>query len=496
MSEKRYNPENAEFNQKQDFDFTLLSKLIPNFDFRYKKNLKDHMIENCASIQGRVQRLSLKISSKNRDDSNLIRFFTIRNVDGTASYFKIKFPMPIIQHIHPSFKYLHKKIGNFNNPGVEELIPCYLLNFNHVSLSKIGLNSIHDSTIDSIGDGIYTKFSHENSGKYVQFSSTNILRLGGSNENVLEGKEIIDNCFEYAYWNLPTPRNMISSTINNLIYHSSSKIYENNVLELNKTLIKIVKIRRKPESLIILKTQNIRCLYADVVILVDDGNKIFSEKRTIFLIESVANLFKGGDIFTGLILRQNYSQSHYSVVIGSIGKKIESNDLTHLLSIVIQNKLQFLEENSSITYVDKISKLSVDVSEIIENNSFEDGIFDSSFKSISDFESNMEKSIKKLFPLYINDNETIHQLSPTVISFLLSYDPEILQNRNALITIIKILDLISVNSKEWGESAQLQLEISNNKTNHLTSTTQNLLIENLPVLVNMMMYSRIFSQNY
>ena len=80
--------------------------------------------------------------------------------------------------------------------------------------------------------------------------------------------------------------------------------------------------------------------------------------------------------------------------------------------------------------------------------------------------------------------------------FLLSYDPKILRNRDALTTIIKILNLISVNSEQWGESARSQLEISNNQNNHLTSSTINLLLDNLPILVNMMMYSRIFSQHY
>lgn len=496
MSDRRYNPENAEFNDKQDFDFTLISKLLPNFDFRYKKNLKERMIEDCKSIQERIERLSIKISSKDRNDSNLIRFFTIRNVSGDASYFKIKFPMPIIYHIHPAFKHLRKKIRNVNNSGIEEFVPCYVLNFNHVSLSKIGVHSTLDSSINSIGNGIYTKYSHENGGKYVQFSSTNILRLGGSNENVLEDKEIIDNCFEYAYWNLPAHRNTFSSTINNLIYHSSDKIYENNVLELNKTLIKIIKIRRKIESLTILKTWNIRCLFADVVILVDDGNKIFSKKHTVFLIESIANSFKEGEMFTGLILGQNFSQPYYSIVIGSVGKKIESDNLTHLISIVMQNKLQFLEENSSVTYVDKISKLSVDVSEIIKNDFIEDKIFNSSFKSISDFENNVEKSIEKLFPLYIIDDGEIHQLSPTMISFLLSYDSKILNDKKVIFQIIKILNLVKVNSKIWGAAALSQLNISSGQSNPLTSSTLNLLLENMPLLVNMMVYSRIFSQNF
>ena len=500
MSDRRYNPENAEFHREGDFDFTLLEKIIPNFDLRYKKNLKERMIEDCKSIQTRNERLSIKIPSKDRNDSNLVRFFTVSHVSGDASYFKIKFPMPIIYHVHPAFKHLHTKISNAYNsgnvyyPGFTEFVPCYLLNFNHVSLSKIGSSS--DSPINSIGNGIYSTFSHETGGKYTQFSSTNILLLGGSNENVLEGKEIIDKCFEYAYWNLPSPRKMGSSTINNLIYHSSSKVYENNVLELNKTLIKIIKIRRKPESLTILKKHNISCLSADVVILVDDGNKIFSEKHGVFLVESVANSFKEGEIFTGLILKQNFSRPYYSLVIGSVGKKIESDNLTHLISIVMQNKLQSLEENSSITNVDKISKISVEVSEMIDNNSIGGDIFDSSFKSIADFENNVKKSIEELFPLFINDNNTVYQLSPTMISFLLSYDPKILRNRDALTTIIKILDLISVNSKQWDESARSQLEISHNINNYLATSTKNILLENLPILVNMMMYSRLFSQHF
>ncbi len=490
MSNRRYNPENAEFHQENDFDFTLLDKLIPNFDSNYKKNLQNRMIEDCESIQTIIKRLSITIPSKDRSDSNLIRFFTILI---RASYFKIKFSVPITNHVPTAFKLLHEKIRNSYNAGVTEFLPYYMLDLNHVSLSKIG--NAGDSSVNSIGDGLYTQYSHEKSGKYAQFSSTNVLLLGGSNENVLKGTEIIDRCFEYLYWNLPVPKNMKPPTINNLIYHSSSQIYKNNILELNKTIIKIIKIGRT-ESLTILKTRNVKCLYADVIILVDDGDKIFSEKRRLFLIESVANLFKEGDIFTGLILSQNYSQPYYSIVIGTVGKKIESNDLTSLISIVMHKKLQYLEENSSITYVDKITTLSVDVSEMIDSNSIGNGVFDSSFKLINDFENNVKKSIEELFPLYINNDGDIHQLSPTMISFLLSYDLKILSDKKAIPVIIKLLNLLKINSTGWSDDARSQLRISSTKSNPLTSSIQNLLLENMPLLVNMMVYSRIFSQNF
>lgn len=491
MTNRRYNRENAEFNQDPDFDFTLLDKLIPRFDSRYKKNLKDRMIDDCESIQTRIKRLSITIPSKDRSDSNLIRFFTLLT---RASYFKIKFSVPIINHIHPAFKLLHEEISNGPYHGVAEFLPCYMLNLNHISLSKIGITG--DSSVNSIGNGLYTKYSHEKSEKYAQFSSTNILLLGGSSEKVLEEKEIINKCFEYLYWNLPVPKNMKPSTINNLIYHSSSQIYKNNVLELNKTLVKIIKIESKTESLTVLRKKNVKCLYADVMMLVDDGDKIFSEKRRVFLIESVANLFKEGEIFAGLILRQIFSQPYFSIIIGTVGKKIESNDLTHLVSIVMQKKLQYLEENSSITYVDKITNLSVNVSEMIANNSIGDGVFDSSFKLISDFESNTKKSIEELFPLYINNDGDVHQLSPTVISFLLDQDSKILRDKKAISVIIKLLNSLKIDSGDWGDDASSQLRISSTKSNPLTSSTLNLLLENMPLLVNMMVYSRIFSQNF
>ena len=490
MSDRRYDRENAEFHQENDFDFTLLDKLIPNFDSNYKKDLQNRMIDDCESIQTRIKRLSITIPSKDRSDSNLIRFFTLLI---RASYFKIKFSVPITNHVHPAFKLLREKIRNSYNVGVTEFLPYYMLDLNHISLSKIGTPG--DSSVNSIGNGLYTQYSHEKSGKYAQFSSTNILLLGGSNENVLKGTEIIDRCFEYLYWNLPVPKNMKPLTINNLIYHSSNQIYKNNILELNKTIIKIIRIGRT-ESLTILKTQNVKCLYADVIMLVDDGDKIFSEKRRIFLIESVANLFKEGEIFTGLILSQNYSQPYYSIVIGTVGKKIESNDVTHLISIVMQKKLQYLEENSSITYVDKITNLSVDVSEMINNNPIGNDIFNSSIKSISNFENNVKKSIEALFPFYINNEGDVHQLSTTMVSFLLSYDLKTLSDKKAISTIIKLLDLLKINSTGWGDDARSQLKISSTKSNPLTSSIQNSLLENMPLLVNMMVYSRIFSQNF
>lgn len=177
MTQRKFNPENAEFNQKNDFNGRLFDILIPEFDKQYRKKLKIEMIRECISIVQRVKMFSFKIKSENRYDSNLIRPLTIRDEHGDPAYFTIKFPMPIIQHIHPAFKRLHFEFNFYMKNSTVEFTPCYLMNFNHVSLSKIQKPHNSTSIYGEIGDGLYTKFSHQN-GKYITFSSSNILLLG------------------------------------------------------------------------------------------------------------------------------------------------------------------------------------------------------------------------------------------------------------------------------------------------------------------------------
>ena len=48
---RRFDPENAEFPEKRNLNYTLLKKSIPRFDLHYKQRLQGRMIEDCKNIQ-------------------------------------------------------------------------------------------------------------------------------------------------------------------------------------------------------------------------------------------------------------------------------------------------------------------------------------------------------------------------------------------------------------------------------------------------------------
>ena len=440
--------------------------------------------------------LSFKTKLEKRNSSTQARPWTIKGVHGEPAYFTIKFSMPVIHYIPAAFKHLHSQF-NFTIHNSVEYAPCYLMNLNHVALSKQEKMKRSTPVYGEIGDGLYSKYMFKG-GKPMKLSSSNILLLGATKESVqVSEQESIDKCFEYCYWCLPTPKKMKDvSCIHNLLYHKSNSIVPGGVLQLRKTLLKILKIHSKSWMQILPMKESIKCYSAEVALLVDDGKTIFSEKRSIFLTEGVVNSFKEGTIFNALIMTQNITHPKYTLVVGSVGLPIEPGNVKPLLSVVMWKSLQYLEEDSSITRVDNINKLTNDVLQILQNNSGEFDIFNPIFAWEHNVKKKVEKTIADLFPLYVLENEDVHQLSPTVLSFLLFSAPEILRKRKSILAIVRILDVMKPNSKSWGEKSRSKLQISSNDSKHPDSFSTSFFLNNLPRLVTRMVYSRIFSQHY
>lgn len=492
MTARGYDPEKAEYNPKNNSERKLLEERIP----KYSKELWIDMIQECKLILEHVEMLSFKTESKKRSSSIQIRPWTIRDAYGEPAYFTIKFSMPVIHYVPATFKHLHFQFG-FTKKNSVEYTPCYLMNLNHVTLLKMEKPKNSPQVYGEIGDGLYSKFMFQG-GRSMNLSSSNILLLGATKENVqVSEQESIDKCFEYCYWCLPTPKKMKDiSCIHNLLYHKSSYIERGGVLQLRKTLLKILKVRGGSFLKILPKGKAVKCFSADVALLVDNGETIFSEKRTLFLIEGIVNSFKEGTILNALIVTQNITHPKYILVVGSVGRPIELGDVKPLLSVVMWKALQYLEEDSSITRVGNINKLTNDVLEILQNNASEFDIFNPIFAWENNVKKKVEKTIAELFPLYVLENGDVHQLSPTVLSFILTHAPEILRKREAIFTIVRILNLMKTNAKSWGEKSRSKLQMSSNESKYLSSSSTNILLKNLPRLVNRMVYSRIFSQRY
>jgi len=454
------------------------------------------MIQECRSIIEHLDMLSFKTKLENRNSSVQVRPWTIRDVHGEPAYFTIKFSMPVVHYIPAAFKHLHFKF-NYTQYNSVEYSPCYLMNLNHVALSKQEQKKRSTSVYGNLEDGLYSKYMFKG-GKPMKLSSSNILLLGATKENVqVSDQETIDQCFEYCYWCLPTPKKMQDvSCIHNLLYHKGYSVVSGGILQLRKTLLKILKKGRSSWLKILPTGKSIKCYSAEVTLLVDDGKHISSEKRTLFLTEGIVNSYKEGTILNALIVTQNITHPKYTLVVGSVGRPIEIGNVKPLLGVVMWKALQYLEENSSITRVGSINKLTNDVLQILQNNANEFDIFNPIFAWEHNVKKKIEKAIDELFPLYVLESGDVHQLSPTVLSYLLTHAPEILHKRESIFAIVRILDLMKINSKYWGEKSRSKLQISSNDSQHIGSFSISTILQNMPRLVNRMVYSRIFSQHY
>jgi len=195
MTSKGYDPEKAEFNPKNNSERKLLEERIPAYD----KELWVDMIQECRTIMQTVEMLSFKTESKKRSSSIQMRPWTIKDAYGEPAYFTIKFSMPVVSYIPSVFKLLHSEFGYSEKSSVE-YTPCYLVNLNHVALSKIEKKRLSPQVYGEIGDGLYSKFMFHG-GKSMNLSSSNVLLLGATVENVqVFEQESIDKCFEYCSW--------------------------------------------------------------------------------------------------------------------------------------------------------------------------------------------------------------------------------------------------------------------------------------------------------
>lgn len=376
------------------------------------------------------------------------------------------------------------------------MFQAYVLNLNHVTL----LVNYHKQNPEfkNNSEGIIKKYIHEG-GRKMTISSLNLMLRHEHKTRSLDQKAhpAVRSSFEFCYWNLPSPLSQPEvSCINNLIYSKSRQILR--VWMTRKTLVKIISVKDRVEKRPILE-QEVRVKFAQVLVLSDDGDKVQSEKMSVFLTEDVADSVSENDIFNAVLASEINTNSRIgrSIIIGKIGKTVTPDNMKSLVSVVFWKMLQTLEDNSSPTLVGTVNQVKSEITNIVQNNSelFSAENFSSEMLGwTKDLPKKISQCIKELSPLFFEDDEKIYQLSPVLLGFIASNSPENLQNRGFLLSLVKLFDTIKVNANFWGHDAIMKLRTSIPYSSLQSSSlfSPQKILDNLPRLLNRMVYSRIF----
>jgi len=462
---------------------TLLEKHIPKYD----NSLSTKMLLEAGVLKDQIQRFVIPTEPES---------FTIKDFHGETAYWEINFTQPVIVYVPECFRFITQNVLYHYEKGLWlEHVPSYIPNINHVAMFTNYNNGSRE--FENNSDGLLKKYVHVNN-RPMTFSSLNILQKWYSKPSYLDDSihDYVKKSFEYCYWRLPTRSNQDDgSCINNLIYATTSKVQD--VLILRKTLVKILEIEpRKEERALLEKNHNYHGRFAKVLVLYDDGEKISSEERRIFLLEHIAENIKVNDIINSVIVQIGTQKNRRgTVMIGKIGKTVEPNNTECVLSIVLSKMLQTFEDDSSPTKITTKEKIEFEITKLFQEN-FE--MFDAIFGWGKDIPKKVSKSIETLFPIFVQDGDDIYQLSTVMMTFLCMTAPEELQKKNSLVLRVKLFDKMKVNSNFWGIHAMMKLRTSDNyeEIQKTAPSLANQLLKMSPRLVNRIVYSRILSQHF
>lgn len=497
---REYAYKKAEDKMENNEHVKMLEYVIPAYDERHGFRIQMNMMLRCKKILLDAEKFFCRINYGKHSQKHIqthypqMRPFTIKGGNGEPAYFTIKIMTPSTQYIPSEFKMLHSKI-RFSEYGHMEYVPCYLLDLNHVVLIKMEQNRSDSAHYDRESGDTYQKLL-PCKGRLPHVSSTGIFRFGSAKDRRQpNAQEIIKKCFELCYWRLPKPESTKFDAYD-LIYHKSRMIIDGRLFRMKKTLLKIVNISKNTRTLSIMPhSRLIKYHDAKVTILVEHGDAIISENRQIKLVKNIAESLKKDDVINAIIIEQPTIHPKYSIVIGKIGPTIQPLNIFPILGLVLWKNLQHITTHSSITRAGDLKGVSDHAQKILEDTSLYSDVFSPNFMldKITNT-NNIKNAIDKMFPLYVTKSETIHQISPSMLSFISIFNHKLLSERESIKSIIGLLDILDPNSHNWGKKSQDALGGATFYEQCSDRPFSKILLENLPKLTNKIVYSRILSQ--
>ena len=425
----------------------LLEKYIPKFDLTLARKM---LIESIA-LKDQLQRFVRKTEPTS---------FTIKDFHRETAYWTIAFSQPVIQYVPECFRFItwntryHAEKGQWL-----EHVPSYIANINHVSM--YANYNYREAEFENNSKGIFRKYIFEKNTPMTFYSYNFLLRWYAVKKSLDESvHDLMKRCFEMCYWRLPTPfipTQDDGSCINNLIYASTSKILD--ILILRKSLVKIIEIDDHIRSRTLL-TKTIRGKFAKILLLSDDGVKITTQQKSIFLLEHIVDSLNEQDIVNAVLVQIGSREKRQGMVmIGQIGDIIKPDNLQTVISIVASQMLKNIENYSSPTKITTINKLEFEIRNLIQNN---DRFFESMLGWGKDLPKKISKAIENLSPLFIENDGNVYHLSPTILSFIALSAPKFLENKKFLIIIAKYFDTMKIDANSWGERSKIKLRLSDN----------------------------------
>ena len=358
----------AAYNSGRDANTMLLERLIPQYD----KGSQVNMIQECSRFLHKAQALDLARASDDKAASTIVPW-TVRGAYHEPSFYTIKFSSPVVQYIPPVFASLHLRRWYSRQRDVE-YIPSYLVNLNRVVLSKSYLKRPSPNTQDTVGDGLFSRLDFVG-GMRTTLSSTNLLLPGGAKPQVQRSlQDAIRMCFEHCWWLPPAPGGWTDASFaNNMAYHSSKRV--TGIVKLHKTLVRIIGKSRSETIRIVPGGKAVRCVNADVALLVDDGKDLLSERRRMLMTEGAASSVAEGTVMNAVIAVQDIGNPKTSLIMGHATGAMRPGCVQPAVSLSIWQILRRLRIDSGLTFVGETSVITEHVSRMLDNNTAESGVF-------------------------------------------------------------------------------------------------------------------------
>lgn len=422
---------------------------------------------------------------------------------------RIKLPLSISLLVPSSTDMLSSKLMyHYDKFQPLAFLATYVTELNHFTMMRLyGDERIHEYFPDHnkenrIHNDVYDRFSF-NTESVPEYSSLNFLLRQKAHSTVptlsAETKAIA-HCFKYAYWRIPS--HDISGeydSFHNLIYHSTGRLYE--ICDMFKTLVKIEKIYPTQHDL---KFLNRYFKYRDVQAkILYDGTKYDCLQTNICVAEPLASNIQSGDMINAVIVNSHAFQPNNPKPklilvnnVDSITKQPSVKDFKTLVSVIAHlhckhaAKINFVE---TIPFVELASKLKT----MLEIDDF----FDPQWKSLLT-DDTVNVSITALHPLLLKHDDTVDIVPPAIVNYLATHTKSI--SWEFLYEFISLIRNIPIDSsrtmytldRSTKNSIRLSSSYAKLQKLDLTNNALKTLFQDLPPLLNYVIYSRFLSRSF